>query len=372
MLPRLPHETLEDIERRAVEWAEALDKSEKVGSRHHTVPRFHLERFADKDGRLWVRDRESDLQPGTGSLRKIDDMGIKDFYTSVIEGGGLDSRLEQVLAWIEGEAAAVLRTMLSPFVAARRLSVDEDLALSRFLAFQQVRGPRWRREIELMGDYYVKTMATGRYPESALADMRFVPHPNEHLKSLGEAAQKLQPWILGRPNLLVIIDQPLVFTCDEPVILMCGDTVEHLPDCGITEEQFLRRMKKRKGRNGTDRRTIHVYPARPRGVAFAEEIVFPLAPNKVLILGPRGMDSDPVLRLAGEDALQFASDVNAEVLANAYQWVGAHPGHDGFRQTPMAPPGPLVNVCDGGTFISKGLQQAPSPRSTARLRKDWR
>ena len=355
-----------------MEWAEALDKSEKVGSRHHTVPRFYLERFADKDGRLWVRDRESDLHPGSGSLRKIEDMGVRDFYTSVIEGGELDSRLEQVLTWIEGEAAAVLRTILSPFVPARRLRDDENLALSRFLAFQQVRGPRWRREIELMGDYYVKTMATGHLPGTTLAEMRFVPHPNEHLKILGEAAQKLQPWILGRPSLLVIIDQPLIFTCDEPVILMCGDTVEHLPDCGMTEEQFVRRMKKRKGRNGTDRRTIHVYPTRPRGIAFADEIVFPLAPNKVLILGPRGLDSDPILQLAGEEAEQFARDVNAEVLANAYQWVGGHPDHEGLRQMPMVPPGPLVSVCDGGTFMSQGLQQAPSPRATARLRKDWR
>ena len=51
-----------------------------------------------------MRDRQSDLQLGNGSLRAIDDMGFKEFHTFVVEGGGLDSRLEQVLAWIEGEA----------------------------------------------------------------------------------------------------------------------------------------------------------------------------------------------------------------------------------------------------------------------------
>ena len=89
--------------------------------------------------------------------------------------------------------------------------------------------------------------------------------------------------------------------------------------------------------------------------------MLPLAPNKVLILGPRGLDSDPVLRLAREEAEQFASDVNAEVLANAYQWVGGHPNHEGLRQLVVAPPGPLVNVCDGDTFMNRGLQRAPRP-----------
>ena len=91
---------------------------------------------------------------------------------------------------------------------------------------------------------------------------------------LGQAAQELQPWILGRPCVVVILDRPLMLTCDEPVIFRCDNPVEHLPDCGMSEEEFRRRMKKKKkkGRKGPDRRTVHMYPARPRGAAFAYEI----------------------------------------------------------------------------------------------------
>jgi len=60
-----PSESIEDIERRAVAWVEGLDKTEKTGSRHHTVPRFYLARFVDND-RLWVRDRALTGQFCTG------------------------------------------------------------------------------------------------------------------------------------------------------------------------------------------------------------------------------------------------------------------------------------------------------------------
>ena len=267
-----PSESIEEIERRAVSWVEGLDKTEKTGSRHHTVPRFYLDRFAD-NGRLWVRDRAADLAPGTGSARHVRDMGVKDFYTSLTVDDVLDSRLEQVLSLVEAQGAAVLARLLNPFRLPGPLTADEEVHLSQFLSFQVVRGQRWRRDRAHGGlvrqDTCVKSPFAGE-PEA----VRFVPHPNDHLRMLGQAAQELQPWLLGRPCVVVILDRPLMLTCDEPVIFRCDNPVEHLPDCGMSEEEFRRRMKKKKkkGRKGTDRRTVHMYPARPRGAAFAYEI----------------------------------------------------------------------------------------------------
>src|ERR1017187_9279119 len=39
-------------------WFDSLDPTQKVGSRHHTVPQFYLERWADESGqtRMYSRD----------------------------------------------------------------------------------------------------------------------------------------------------------------------------------------------------------------------------------------------------------------------------------------------------------------------------
>ncbi len=363
-----PSESIEEIERRAISWVEGLDKTEKTGSRHHTVPRFYLDRFAD-NGRLWVRDRAADLAPGTGSARHVRDMGVKDFYTSLTVDEVLDSRLEQVLSLVEAQGAAVLARLLNPFRLPGPLTADEEVHLSQFLSFQVVRGQRWRREIELMGDWYAKTLASSHHSQADLKQVRFVPHPNNHLRMLGQAAQELQPWLLGRPCVVVILDRPLMLTCDEPVIFRCDNPVEHLPDCGMSEEEFRRRRKKT-GRKGTDRRTVHMYPARPRGAAFAYEIILPLAPSKLLVLGPQGSRSQPVRCLTGREAEGFAAEMNSEIIANAYGWIAGHPDNQEFRAREFDPPGALLNVCDGGSFMSEAMQEAPAPRSVARLRAD--
>jgi|tagenome__1003787_1003787.scaffolds.fasta_scaffold20817269_2 hypothetical protein len=86
-----------EIERDVQEWWESTSPVPMVGSRHHTVPRSYLERFA-KDGQLWVRDRVT----GDGRLNPTTKTGvIKDFYTFINLDGEKDGRLERILGVIE-------------------------------------------------------------------------------------------------------------------------------------------------------------------------------------------------------------------------------------------------------------------------------
>ena len=101
-------------------WWATTPPEPMVGSRHHTVPRSYLERFAAA-GQIYVRDRVT----GIGALRNVKDTGaIKDFYTSINLDGQLDGRLERILSDIEGGAETVFRRLLNPFRKPRSLDPD--------------------------------------------------------------------------------------------------------------------------------------------------------------------------------------------------------------------------------------------------------
>lgn len=126
-------------DRLAQRWFDSSDPAAGVGARHHTVPAFYLRRFAYGNGRLLVRDRP------TGRLfppRTVSKIAITDFYTVVSQDGTFDGRLEQLLARVEGEAAQLLKLLLSPYRRPGPLTGAEQATLSQFLAFQMVRGPR--------------------------------------------------------------------------------------------------------------------------------------------------------------------------------------------------------------------------------------
>lgn len=111
----------EEIDAQARAWMSSIDPAEKVGARHHTVPRFYLARFADRREQLRVRDRAT----GAASLRSIKDLAVKDFYTIVHVEGHLDSSFEQLLSVIEGQSAAVLEAHLNSFAKPRQFGDDE-------------------------------------------------------------------------------------------------------------------------------------------------------------------------------------------------------------------------------------------------------
>ncbi|MFG1747581.1 MULTISPECIES: DUF4238 domain-containing protein [Micromonospora] len=340
------------------QWWDTTSPVPMVGSRHHTVPRRYLERFS-ASGQIRVRDRVT----GRASLRSIKDVGaIRDFYTFINLDGERDGRLERIRGVIEDGATAVIDRILDPFRTPRPLTPEESLHLSIFIGFQLLRTPRHRREVELMGDYLIRS---SRPDIRGITEVRVVPDPNLHLKYLAKNAPKVAEAFFGRPAMLVTIDQPLFITCDEPVVLRThGDVshVQHLPSGAKPQRRRKKDARKPSRSRARNADTVHVYPSRP-GVAQAHEVALPLTPRALLVIGPPdGVDVAPHRLLRGEAAVALAKDVNSRLLTHAYQWVAAHPAHPTFTNMELPEPGPIVQACDGGTPFARELQQPPAPR----------
>lgn len=346
-------------------WANA-PRAAKVGSRHHTVPRFYLNRFASK-GRLLVRDRNS----GEMTRRNIDDVGtIKNFYTFVNKDGEEDGRIEDILADLEGGTNDLLNRVFGVFQPVRRLHPGESMALALYLSFQVVRTPRCRREMELLADHSMKLVNQDKLANPT--EWVVVPHPNLHIGYMTSAAFKLAETLYGRPVTLVTLDRPLFITADEPVILvMDGDHVRHMPACFKTTRQRIKARKRPSRRRRRNWDVLHYYPSRP-GLGQAEEVALPISPRSILVLGPRTSAAPLHVRLDGGDATEFADDVNRRLIDQAYIWVAANPDHATFADLVFPPPKPVIQACDGGTAMARALDQPPEKRSPERLSNRWR
>jgi hypothetical protein len=357
-----------EAERRAQEWLANADPGLGVGSRHHTVPAFYLKRFANESTELSVRDRST----GMHSTRSYLTMKITDFYTVVGDDGTLDGRLEQLLCQIEGNAARVFGDLLSPFRRPQPPDPVDYGAVIQFLAFQLVRGERKRRELELMADYTAKVQAGQQLTTRDLETLTAVPHPNEHLRMMCRTVESLAPYIGNRPLSVVFLDQPLLITGDEPVVVNVGtDYPQHQPDCFITKKNLARRRRAAVKSGTTWSQIVHIYYTRPTGVADAIEIALPLTPKSILFLGPIGAYGEPQARLRGAEAEHLARRINEHVVTQSLSWVAANPGHPYFASIDFPPPGPLIAVCDGGSVMSEQLKDAPEPRRP-RLLRDWK
>lgn len=418
----------EEAEERGLRILQSLDPLAKVGSVHHTVPRFYLQRFA-------LGERVATRVPGQDGIviRNVADMGQRDFYTAVVDtdaadriqnavsaadadvtdvhaagAKGVDARLEDVLSTMEGLAGTVvMRIADKPHIA---VDAEERFALTTFLAFQIVRGVRARREIELFAEFHAKTMLrqplhpkarrrieieqarrAGRQPargngrqlppkrgasdllsDEQLDRLVIRSHPNEHLRLFGGVAEHIAPHLWVRPFTVVELDEPLLLTGDEPVVVVGEVGADHVDACFLTEKQRRRRLATAMAAGREHRELVHFYATRPQGVARADEVAIPIDPRRALVLGPKNTGAPAHVALVGEDARDFADDLNTRIAAQAYLWVVAHPDHPTFQSLTIPEPGPLVRACDGASPAGRALNQPPQPRAPMRLRRtDW-
>jgi Protein of unknown function (DUF4238) len=341
----------------ARQWFASSDLAAYEGTKHHTVPAFCLRQFARDRKRLSVwRWSTGRITPSA-----VNDLAIKDFYTTQNTDGHFDGRTEEMLGRVEDEAAPVVDLLLSPF-RGRNLSQKQQVAVCQFIAFQMVRGPRKRKEIELLADYGSKIMSDGSMSPAELRDTIIVPHPNEHIRMMGPVSEAIFLSILRRPVQVIWLDAPLLVICDEPVLVDGADHVRHLPQC------FLSLAERRKLNPEQD--IIHVWPTKPSGVDQADAIAMPVTPQAIIVLGPIGQPVQPILRYDGDEARELADEVNSALVRQAHEWVAANPQHPTFAKWTFPPPSPLLGACDGGSIMSQQLQTAPVLK-WQRIRKDW-
>jgi hypothetical protein len=352
-------------ERQARRWFETSDPAAYVGAKHHTVPAFCLKQFTDDGQRLsvWRRSTER-IDPSP-----VADLAIRNFYTVLTRDGQLDGRMEEMLGRVEAQAEAVFKQLRLPFRRPGPLTAEQQAAVCQFLAFQMVRGPRKRREIELLADYGWKIQDDGSLTEKDLRELVAVPHPNEHIRLMGPTSEAIYNSILRRPVQVMRLDAPHLVICDEPVLVDIDEHVQHQPECSLSQRELRRRQRRTAG-NRSFQQPIHVWPTKPSGVEQADAIAMPLSPSTLILLGRVGEPVEPDQLIAGDEAKDLADAVNAALVAQAYEWVAARPSHPTFSSWTFPPAGPLLGVCDGGSIMSEQLRSAPIHR-WQRIRKSW-
>lgn len=149
-------------------WNESVLSPTEVKLQHY-VPRFYLRAFADTKGQIHVVDMEP---PGREFDTGVAVVAVeKGFYD--IDIGSATLSTESWLAELEGSALPVLRGLIDDPDMVLGLSLEEEMALARFLAAFRFRTPAFRDQLDALKQQMVahaKRIATGyvrnNYPEA--------------------------------------------------------------------------------------------------------------------------------------------------------------------------------------------------------------
>lgn len=384
-----------EAEQRARDFLARMDPSDGVGDRHHTVPRFLLERFSTDD-QVAVRF----IDNGRSEIVNIGDLAVRDFYTFLAEpeSEGMapfpNGVLEKLLCSIEGDAAAVLRRLDE--APTQQTTKDEKYALIQFAAFQFGRGVRTRVQIELLGEYWAKTMLAkrdlgrrfehkagiraarkaGRTPargnrskdrrynesrptDAMLRSMAIRPHPNEHIRMMGPMAKQAILHLGVRPLTLVDLDQPLLMLADEPLVVIDEPASEHQPECFLTDSQRQRRLQRALKAGREARELVHLYPTRPSSIAVSDQVAMAVSPTRLLVWGKAGTQPPHYHHLEGAEAIELADDLNRRQIAQAYLWIAARRDHPGIQTMTVPGRTPVFGICDATSAASEAVAAAP-------------
>ncbi|PLV48021.1 hypothetical protein X011_17765 [Mycobacterium tuberculosis variant microti OV254] len=275
--------------------------------KHHLVPRFYLQRWAENDKvRATELDSKRTFTPSPQNAARR-----TDFYR--LEEGtyqwGSPVAWEAFLSVIEGRVSTTTEALVTRSAGLRDLSTEELQELMWFLALQFTRGMNFRRSLlwmlvqqhvvhyESSGDDSLKrVLSEGGYETTEenvtrmrqqLAEMRTNPTRLPMLTALkvkhsADSAANVYPHLASRLPVIYHTPRQLV-TCDEPVIAIDEDM-------GSRDGEF--------------------------GIGNAPIIVYPLAPDVVLALFRRDF---PIV-LSHYEPLTHSEllALNQSILGNTY------------------------------------------------------
>jgi len=118
-------------------WTEPNIRPTSAG-RQHYVPRLHLGRF-EVDGLITAYDLDAERAFQSTANNLAVEIGYNDFQI-----GDTTVSTEDWLARLEATAAPILGALIERPSAIRRLSLQDELHLTRYLAAQKFRGPGFR------------------------------------------------------------------------------------------------------------------------------------------------------------------------------------------------------------------------------------
>ena len=328
---------------------------------HHYVPQFYLKRFADDEDRVGVIEL---AKPSRGH-RRVNHVSkvaaIKDFYTIVHVDGHDTTVVENILGAVDGRAARVIPRIAYGVLAP---SDQDRFDFSLWLAFQNVRGPRTRRQLEAMGETVAKleiSMNTcersvreflakerGEEPNDDDVDemlnrvrrgegFEVVVPQNHAVSSMLQHGIDSGAFFFDRTWTLLRSDEPVFLTSDHPIAL----------------HQYAE----------------HHHPFFGVGIATADEILVPLDRQTVPVAHHFDDFPTKVLRINVEEA----RELNRQILQFAYAEVYGHPDdvmQVESRDLPKANR-PVARVDGGPTssiILPDGLNAPPSRARPRRFR----
>jgi Protein of unknown function (DUF4238) len=104
-------------------------------------------------------------------------------------------------------------------------------------------------------------------------------------------------------------------------------------------------------------------PGHDRGIAYADEIWFPLDPRRLLILGRPG---DPLPEQRLRPAAKTAATVNLTIAAGAYEYIYTHPAQDHLKGLRLPKPDPVLQV---SSDLPMDLRRYNQPISDTRTQR---
>ncbi|WP_331768167.1 DUF4238 domain-containing protein [Embleya sp. NBC_00896] len=329
---------------------ENADPNQGVGARHHILPKFLIENFADR-GRVWVRQRSASVAPG---LRTPKDLAVKDFYTFVHVNGHADGRLEQQLSQIESRAAASLKRITDPSEWGRPFTYLEYGDIVMLVACQRVRGMRERRKIELLTDATTRIMAVPqpapgrkltpaqRATRNELRDLVIIPTPEAHLGQLLPLTKATAKHLALRPLTVVELTAGAFLTCDEPVTLLFPD--DWRPTPMLPPRQRVRSRRRDGVRVPRTRSEIIHVQNTQGGLEEAAEIVMPIGPRTALVFGAINGTEPTHERLDEQESLHAAAELNALLRGQAHFFALCRPDDRDLLDDELPAIGPLLRI----------------------------
>lgn len=327
-----------------------MPKEDKTNTQHHYLPKMYLRFFADND-KIAIWDRNKGFIR-LGNVQKI--ARVKGFYTFKDKKGNKSDELEELLADIEGQTKTIISNINSLFP--HPISGDTKQILSQYLAFQHLRTPENRKQLEQSYDMIIKmhVRANLHSKEAAIKSLEdaginvndntlkqiseFMDNPHSFVivpskeEIIGLQLNNFKPLtaaLLNRDWNIITFDEPCLITSDSPILMM--------PDKSKRGWKF-------------------------RGVGFktAKEIWFPLTSTRLLILtlprftGPKTLNGSPDLAQEANELQLNSSHLEAYGLPNLlkpYENKGL-----GYR--------PLTEISSG--FDNKFFEQYNKPPQNPR------
>ncbi|WP_080599091.1 DUF4238 domain-containing protein [Sorangium cellulosum] len=274
-----------------------------VPRRHHLVPRFFLKRFAKSDKIAMVNRDAPQQVPHTVTTKNA---AIESgFYTIIDKNGQPSAVIENYLSDLEANAAAAIHRMdtCDGFPP----TWNDRESVSRFLAFQTVRGSNMRASLQQLFSHGAQMAIDDAESDSAREQLRvelgqlsqnFIRL--RHMQIMIKNANDFARFFLGRTWRIVDFGRSCLLTSDVPLAPA----------------------------NRTDG---------PVGIDNAEWLLFPLDPVRALVLGKN--DGAETIVAGNQETADY---INHYVAAQAHRWIYHRPQQSPLDRMELPPREPAI------------------------------